>query len=280
MSYTLARRGLWQRDGGFDLPGACKLARELGIDAIDMVSTYDRPPAEIRRILDDHGIRAACFTRAAPALCSESASERAAGVDSVKEMLDIAGDIGSDKIMVIPHCDNTLPRDIARRRYIRGFCETAGLARAAGITVTIENFPSGGFVTSSDVLEAIREVPGLKLTFDNGNVLLGGEDSAVSFERSAEHVVFAHFKDWVRTAPGEGRQGLDGRWYQPALIGEGIVDHQGCLAAMRRQGYPGYINVEYEGADYPPDEATRRAVAYLRGILDALANDAATTPQT
>ena len=126
--------------------------------------------------------------------------------------------------------------------------------------MTIENFPgvASPFVTSENVLEAIREVPGLKLTYDNGNAIQG-EDPALSFLRCADHVVHAHFKDWILTEPGRGMEGLDGRHYAAALIGEGIVPHFSCLAAMKQTGYKGYINIEYENNKYPPDEATRRA---------------------
>jgi len=51
------------------------------------------------------------------------------------------------------------------------------------------------------------------------------------------------------------------------LIGEGIVPHKACLAAMKKDGYKGYINIEYENNKYPPDEATRRATSYLNGLM-------------
>jgi sugar phosphate isomerase/epimerase len=84
-------------------------------------------------------------------------------------------------------------------------------------------------------------------------------------------VAHAHFKDWLvrpDAAPGF-RPMLDGRHYQAALIGEGVVDHRACVAAMAAAGYTGCINIEYEGNDYAPAEAVRRAVAYLRGVEPA-----------
>ena len=144
--------------------------------------------------------------------------------------------LGTDKVMLVTGGAADVPRDIQPTQLYPRFQECRH-ARAAGLTMTIENFPGADspFVISSDVLEAIREVPGLKLTYDNGNILMGGEDPAVSFTRCAEHVAHAHFKDWDSMPPGEGREGLDGRRYQSALIGEGIVDHKSCLAAMKRR---------------------------------------------
>ena len=268
MSYTFSRQG-WKKDGRFDLEGMCRVAQELNIDGADIVSTHDLPPAEIRRVLSDFGIAAVCYTFGA-GLNDATASARSVGVDQVKAGVDIAAAIGAPLIMVITPGKQGVPRDVSRRQFIQGLQESADFARQAGIAVSIENFPGAAspFVISSDILEAIREVPGLKLTFDNGNVMTGGEDPAVSFTRCAPHVAHAHFKDWVLAEPGKGTEKLDGRHYESALIGEGIVPHRACLAAMKQAGYKGYINIEYEGNKYPPDEATRRAAKYLQAIIN------------
>lgn len=270
MSYTFSRQG-WKKNGRFDLEGLCRVAHALNIDGADIVTDHDLPPAEIRKVLSDSGISAVCYTFSA-ALNAATASERTAGVDAVKAGVDIALAIGAPLIMVVTPGKKGVPRDVSRRQFIHGLQESAAFARQAGIAMSIENFPGAGspFVISSDILEAIREVPGLKLTYDNGNVMTGGEDPAASFTLCAAHTVHAHFKDWALAEPGKGMEGLDGRRYEAALIGEGIVPHRACLAAMKQAGYKGYINIEYEGNKYPPDEATRRAAEYLQGLIREL----------
>ncbi len=78
----------------------------------------------------------------------------------------------------------------------------------------------------------------------------------------------AHFKDWRRVDKSQGVKvkGLDGHTYAAALIGEGIVNHRACLRAMKKSSYPGYINIEYEGNEYPPDIAVRKALDYLQEL--------------
>lgn len=269
MSYTFARQG-WKKNDRFDLEGMCRVGQELKIDGVDMVTTYGIAPEVIRRTLADHGLKIVCYTFF-PKLNKPTAAERAAVVDDVKKGFDIAVSLCADKVMIHTSGDPKLPRDICRSNWIHGLQECAGLARAAGITMTIENIPgaTSPLIISSDILEAIREVPGLKLTYDNGNVMQG-EDPVISFHRCAEHVVHAHFKDLVLAEPGLGMEGLDGRRYQSALIGEGIVPQRECLAAMKQAGYKGYINIEYEGNKYPPDEATRRATDYLLGLMEEI----------
>ena len=269
MSYTLGRTGWFKDNKQEDLEKICRLASEIGTDGIDWVTTHGIAPKEVRQAMDDHGLKTVCYTCGAAALNQDSFAQRCAGVDAVRVIIETAVTLGADKVMLVTPGNAKIPRDISRRNYIRGLQECAGFARQASVTMTIENFPGNDspFVISSDVLEAIREVPGLKLTYDNGNIALGGEDPAVSFTRCATHVAHAHFKDWDRMPPGQGREGLDGRRYLPALIGEGMMDHQSCLAAMQAAGYRGYINIEYENNKYPADEATRRAAKYLQGLM-------------
>ena len=251
------------------IQAVCELGQSLQIDGVDLDRTYGLPPQEVRRILADYGLKTVIYTLMGTALNAATPAARVAGVDSLKSAIDIALALGADKVMVVTPGKSEFPRDVSRGHYIAAFQESAALARQAGVTLTIENFggPGSPFVISSDILEAIREVPGLALTFDNGNTYLGGEDPASSFRRCAAHVVHAHFKDWVYAGPGYGLEGLDGRRHQSALIGEGLLDTKSCLTAMQEAGYAGYINIEYEGKRYMPDEATRKAAGDRKSVV-------------
>lgn len=269
MSYTLARQG-WDKDGTFDFVGMARLAQELAIDGVDVVTTYGVDPREVRRVLEDHGLRTVCHTFGAD-LNHATRGERSHGVDEIKEGIEIAVALGTDKVMVCTGGKPATPRAISRRQIIAGLAEGSEFARRAGIMVTVENhqMAESPFIGSADILEAVREVPGLKITFDGGNALTGDEDPALSFERSAAHVVHAHCKDWIES-PAGWISALNGHRYDAALVGEGVVDHQAVLTAMQRANYAGYINLEYEGTRYKADEATCRAAAYLRRLCPDL----------
>lgn len=265
MSYTLARR----RDL-FSVQRLFEFSRELGLDAVDLVSLYDCEPTELRHMADDHEVHIVAHTFHAD-LAGETEAERRKGVDQGRWGLDAAAVLGAPVVMIPPKPAEGVKRETQRARWIAGLKELAPHAADAGIALTVENFPgwNSPFVVADDVLAAVREVPGLRHTYDNGNAATG-EDPVESFRRCAGHVVHCHFKDWdVSETPREGfRQMLDGRYYRPALIGEGIVDHAGCIAAMAEAGYDGFINIEYEGNVYTPEEGTRRAADYMRGLLD------------
>ena len=265
MSYTMARGVPPDK---ISIPFMCALAKELGMDGIDMVTTYGRDPREVRKIVDDHGLKIVCHTFFAN-VNSANPQERAAGMDAIKKGVETAAILGTDKVMMTTPGKAGLSREESRANYVAALREAVPLAQTAGITFTVENYPGpvSPFVISSDILDGASQVPGLKLTFDNGNVLTGGEDPALSFERTKDLAVHAHFKDWMLVPENQGMKGVDGRHYRGALIGEGIVDQKACLRAMKKCGYTGYINIEYEGNLYTPEAAVRKAAEYLRGLM-------------
>ena len=266
MSYTLARQ---LGPDQLDWVRICELTSDLGLEAVDVVGTYGRHPREVRHLLDDFGVRAACYTFNADFNQTEAAALQEA-LDTVRQGLETAVVLGAPAIMIVTPGRDGVAREETRRRYVEGFARAMPFAHDAGVHLSFENFPGAlsPFVISADFLEAKREAPDLRLTFDSGNVFTGGEDPAESFRLCAADVVHAHFKDWTHPEAPEGMLGLDGQRYTPALIGEGLLDHRSCLAAMREAGYGGYINIEYEGNAYGAEDATRRAVAYLNGLLD------------
>lgn len=267
MSYTMTR----QKEH-FDLDEMLRLTLELDLAGIDLFGTCGLPAAELRKRLDDAGIPVVCYIFSAN-LAATDRAERAQALGAAKRAVEEAVALGAPRLMVTTPGAEGVDRAEMRRRWIGGLQAALPTVQDAGLTLTIENFPgaSSPFVVADDVLEGIRQVPGLKLTFDNGNAA-SGEPPGESFARCAEHVVHAHFKDWTvvdEPAP-DRRLMLDGRYYKAALIGEGDIDQAGTLAAMKRAGYDGCINIEYEGNDYPPAEAVRRAVAYLRRLEETL----------
>ena len=264
MSYTMAR-GEWGQEA--DVAALCRLTRELGLDGIDWVTTYGKPAAEIKLIMDDFGLKTVAHTFFA-GIQSPDPQARKAALDEVKIGLDTAAALGTDIVMIPLPGVPDVPREETRKNAIAGLAEAVALGAAMGITITTEDFPGAGsaFITSADMLEGLAAVPGLKITYDNGNVLTGGEDPAQAFRNIAEHVVHAHFKDFELV--DEGMVGLDGRNYRGALIGEGLVHPLPCLQAMHECGYEGYINFEYEGNLYTPEESMRRGVPPL---LEAIA---------
>lgn len=263
MTYTVTR------SPEFDLVKMLELTKELDMAGIDIcfAGQLGKPLGELRRMLDDYGIPVVCNT------FGNNINDDGMTLEKWKSNLEAgleeAAVLGAPAVMIPTPGITGLDRSLNRKSWIGALAEGVGLAEEYGKHLSIENFPGqdSPFVVAEDFLEAVREAPGLKLTFDNGNAA-SGEPPAESFRKCARHVVHAHFKDWDVSDGPPGRKMLDGRYYSPALIGEGTVDHASCLRAMEESGYDGCVNVEYEGDKYNPYDGIRKAAAYLRGIAE------------
>lgn len=260
MTYTMARQE------GYEIEDFIRTAVDLKLDGIDWITTYGRNPKELKKMSEDAGLPVVCHTFFLHKLSAGEGN----WLDEAKQSVEDAVALSTPAVM-IPTCPRPGADDRAahRREWIDALSQIALLTDEAGIILTVENFPGklSPFVTADDFLEARRGIPQLMLTYDNGNAA-SGENPVESFKKCAGHVVHAHFKDWyIKDDPVDGyRLMLDGRYYKPALIGEGDIDTAGCWEVMKHYGYDGYINIEYESNDYKADEAIKKAVEFLRSL--------------
>ncbi len=265
MSYTMSRQPKF-----FDLAQMFDLTAELKLDGIDMVTLHGSTAKELRKMADDRAIPVVCHTFIAD-LNFPTTAERSKTVDDARRGIDAAVELGAPTVMIPTPAKAGVDRDVSRKNWIAGLQEVIPYANEADIILTVENFPGAGspFVIATDLLQAVREVPGMKITYDNGNAF-SGEEPIQSFKDVAEHTVHVHFKDWDIVEEGQGMAMLNGTTMASALIGEGDIDTKGCLKALTDANYDFCINLEYEGNKYNPTEGVRKATEYLRNAYAEL----------
>ncbi|OGV81386.1 MAG: hypothetical protein A3K19_07990 [Lentisphaerae bacterium RIFOXYB12_FULL_65_16] len=85
-----------------------------------------------------------------------------------------------------------------------------------------------------------------------------GQDSVQGTSIAAKYAACVHVKDMKRTPDGKA----PGR----SVIGKDDVDIPGCLRALEKAGYKGYLALEYEGEE---DERTGvpESIRYLKEVL-------------
>ena len=256
MTYSMMRQKTYS-------PEDCvRVAVELGMDGIDWVSTYDRDPRDLKKLCEDANLPIVAHTFFLRKADLEDVASAAA------RNLDNAVALGAPVVMIPPMpLDKELDDKGNRKIWADILKKVAPLAKERNLALSVENFPGkiSPVVTADDFYELKAEVPELKLTFDNGNAD-SGEDQIESLRRCFKDVVHVHFKDWFRyDQPTEKPKEMrDGRFYVPALIGEGTVDSRATLRELEKLGYTDYINIEYEGDDKPADKAIQQALGYLR----------------
>jgi sugar phosphate isomerase/epimerase len=251
-------------------------ARDVGFAALELSARdlNDNQPSEIARICADRDLAISCINGPAD-LASPDEAVFEAGLVEARALTDAAAEMGCPAIMLIPgraEAEDDLPR--AAERIAEGLRQTVAYARERDVTVTIEDFPNPltPYASIEQVSYLLEQVPGLKLTYDCGNWVVGGDDPVDALCEFAGDIVNAHIKEW-EPDPNESRiQTPEGIWLRGGLHGEGVLDHEAILRGFVEIAYDGYLAFEYEGVENH-QEATREGMAYLRGILADLAEE-------
>jgi sugar phosphate isomerase/epimerase len=94
-------------------------------------------------------------------------------------------------------------------------------------------------------------------TVDTGWWATQGYDPVRAIEELGEHMRHVHLKDVLH----------EGEPHETCAWGEGIVDVEACVRALRRLGYSGAYTIEHEPEDHDPSEEIREMRERLEGWL-------------
>ena len=159
-----------------------------------------------------------------------------------RETLQICQGLG------IPHLDGGLRGQTPE--------EATGLCQEFGIRFNVENHPE------KTAAEALAVVGGgnewLGLCVDTGWFGTQGADVPAQIRAAGTFVRHTHIKD-VRAAGA----------HETCLLGEGVVNVAGCLAALRDIGYTGWYSWEDEPEDRNPFDSAVRNRRWIEARLHA-----------
>jgi L-ribulose-5-phosphate 3-epimerase len=140
------------------------------------------------------------------------------------------------------------------------------LAGKQGVTLLLENEPACNTATAAEAAKTLAAVKTeyLLLNWDPGNAASRGEipypDGYALLPKA--RIGHCHCKDVTKKG--------DGKDYEWAAMGRGLIDWRGQFAALKHDGYKLGVSLEthWHGAD-TPEESTRQSWA---GMKDALQN--------
>ncbi len=248
--------------GKMTLTDVIPKAHEMGFEAvefIDLPGHYDEQVAlatTLRAQADERGMAINAYTIGAN-LYRETAEESAAEVERLKKQVDIAAILGCS-VMRHDACYATgktgtsrsfglmLPTIAENARAITEY------AAEKGIKTCVENH---GYVAQDSlrVEQLFNAVAhdNFGLLVDVGNFVCADEDNCTAVSRVAPYAVHVHAKDMYKSAtpaPGFG-QTRGCNYFKGAIVGEGDVNVEKCLAILKRAGYDGYCSIEFEGSE-------------------------------
>ena len=265
-----------------DLHSALKSAAQVGATGIQVYSTSgdmapeNLTPQKRREFLDlvkSHGL-------VISALCGDLGGggftwpdKNPGKIERSKRILELAKDLETD--VVTTHV-GVIPSQPAHPRYsiLQQACgELAEYADSLKAHFAIETGPETGAVLKA-FLDSLGS-RGVAVNLDPANlVMVTGDDPAYAVRMLGDYIVHTHAKDgrliYYRDPDEvygmvEGHA-IEGPSYLEVPLGEGQVDWDAYLAALRDIGFKGFLTIEREcGADPYGDIA--KAVGFLQGKI-------------
>ncbi len=192
--------------------------------------------------------------------------ERDATVHYYNEVIDLALDLGAQKVLYIAGWQIFgTSRQQAWDRSKDCLDRIASYADKKGITIVVEPTAAATNLieTADDAMELMRSVArdNVKVMFDTLHALYRNEIPADYVRVMREDLVHVHVSDSGRVIPGEGR-----------------VDWIGLMQALNECRYSGYLTMEIglDSRAADPDQIARTALRFLKGVESQLNNDLGT----
>ena len=247
---------------------AIDYAALLGFDGIDFIDAgleYDEYLPYAKRVGEycrEKGLEPACFCSAADFL-NGSGGDLDAEIARVCRQVDKAAAYGvpvmrHDVVGFMNNFRGVGSYEKLIPRLAKGCLAVTRYAEEKGIRTCTENH--GYLSQDSARVEALIEAvghPNFGMLVDIGNFMCADENPIVSVGRCAQYAFHAHAKDFCYREgfldhPGEGwflTRG--GNFLKGAIIGHGVVPVRQCLQTLKRNGYDGFVGLEFEGMEDP-----------------------------
>lgn len=244
-----------------DLPAACRKARELGFDAVEVF-----PPAPdavdpklLRTLLDDHGLGLAAvgtgagWVRHKRHLTLPDAAARTEARTYIRRIIDFAGPFGAPAIIgsMQGRTSETVDRALADRLLAEALEDLGPHAAQYGVPLIFEpiNRYETNLVTTLqagiDLLKPLS-TNNVKLLADLFHMNIEEVDIAESLRAAKGYVGHVHFVDSNRRPAGFGH-----------------IDYRPIVTALKEIGYDRYLSAE--AFPWPdPDAAAKQTIEAFR----------------
>lgn len=113
------------------------------------------------------------------------------------------------------------------------------------------------------VLDAVKNMdPRMGLCLDVGHSLRGGADLIQEIANAGPRLFDLHFKD-LKNAHDKDSQ---------CAVGEGVMPVAAIFKQLKKIGYRGSVNLEYEVDSENPLPGARHSIGYMKGVLAGLSD--------
>jgi L-ribulose-5-phosphate 3-epimerase len=169
----------------------------------------------------------------------------------LESTIETAADLGARWILVpVTPSEEEIEHAEGTSRWVAEMSRVARNAESADVILALENVGRGYGKSAGELKHMCEQVGSshLKVYYDIGNATAFENDPIEEIEILGNLIAEVHVKD-----------------YEGTLLGEGIVDIPGSLAALREIGYDDWLVLETPPTD-DPMAAGRHNLEYLEGL--------------
>lgn len=264
-----------------------KKSKEVGADGVQIYAVRGemdpdnldkQAREELLQFIKEQGlvVSALCGDLGSPGFTNaEMNPER---IEKSKRIVDLACDLETN---VITTHIGVVPADPNCERYkvLQDACNQIGAyAEEKGCHFAIETGPE-----HSSTLRAFLDsldTKGVGVNFDPANlVMVIGEDAASAVKNLAPYIVHTHAKDGIQHQPIDPELVYDPEklsaspevqipdYFEEVPLGQGQVKWNEYLAALKEEGFEGFLTIEREVGDNPEADI-RLAVDFLKELIN------------
>jgi sugar phosphate isomerase/epimerase len=249
---------------------AIRRARELGLSGVQIYATggdfspnmTDGTEAEYKALLRDTGLAVSALCGDMGGFGFEREEDNPDRIEKTKRIIDLA--VRFDCSVVTTHI-GVIPSDKSNPRYsvmLRALTECGKYAAERGVTLAIETGPE----RAATLLAFLEDTEGgVGVNLDPANfTMVTGQDATEAVYILRDYIVHTHAKDGVMLDGGQdptevyhafalgGVEALNAcRGFRELPLGEGEVDWNAYLIALKDIGYDGYLTIERECGEDP-----------------------------
>lgn len=263
-----------------------EIASELGLQGVQIYATTgdfspetltDERKQAYKSILKEKGLVVSALCGDMGGYGFEREEDNEERIGKTKKIIDLAAEFGAG--VVTTHI-GVIPEDKTDPRYevmLSALTECGIYAKEKGITMAIETGPERA-KTLLGFVEATKG--GVGVNMDPANfTMVTGQDAVEAVYLLKDYIVHTHAKDGImldeNLDPTEvyhafakgGVEALDAcKGFEEKPLGEGKVDWDNYIKALRDIGYDGFLTIEREtGAK--PEEDIIKAVEFLKKYI-------------
>ena len=229
-----------------DMPGTIEAVAKMGYKGVEFAGYYDYTAEQLRKMLDDNGLKCCGTHTAMPTLLG----------DELEKTIEFDKTLGN-KYLIAPG----LPGKY--RESHQAWLDTAKLFNEIAEKVKPHGMLTGYHNHSVEFQAMDGELPWdtfygntnkeVVMQLDVGNAIGGGVDPLPYLYKYPDRAITVHIKEHSKTDPN-------------AFVGEGDVNWKAFFALCRAVGSTEWYIVEYERPGTPPLEAVEKCLNNLRKL--------------